>query len=118
MNMEDVKALTEGESLSTPLALSVADPVYAKGWWVAIPGDGAEDTLDDAKAAINKIECAAIDVVVPFIPNYCDSVRVSEADDNKLTVYVLCNTATPSYTCSLETLTDTIWKAVTEYNNR
>ena len=31
MNMEDVKALTEGESLSTPLALSVADTVYAKG---------------------------------------------------------------------------------------
>ena len=118
MNMEDVKALTEGESLNTPLALSVADAVYAKGWWVAIPGDGAEDTLDDAKAAINKIDGAAIDVVVPFIPNYCDSVRVSEADDNKLTVYVLCNTATPSYTCSLETLTDTIWKTVTEYNNR
>tara|TARA_B100000508_G_scaffold121151_1_gene102653 strand:- start:3382 stop:3738 length:357 start_codon:yes stop_codon:yes gene_type:complete len=118
MNMEDVKAMTEGESLNTPMALSVADAVYAKGWWIAIPSDGAEATLDDAKAAIKKVDGAAIDVVVPFEPDYCDSVRVSGTDDGVFSVYVLCNTATPSYTCSLETLTGTIWKAVTEYNNR
>lgn len=115
MSRQDILDLTGPIAMPTVLAQLIAPALYDKGWYVAIPGDGAEDTLEDANAAIVAADGTAIDAVVEYTPDYCDSVRLSH-NGEEIVVQVLCNTATPEFTCTLDTLTDTIWQALTEYH--